>query len=306
MRILLTGATGFLGSHIAEALLEQRAELMITQRRSSSVENCISFIDNVQIIYSDVPNWISQACSFCPDIIVHSAWAGVFSTNRDNWNQQLSNVDVMNHLLYIAQKCKVSKFVALGSQAEYGNFNGIISEEENLSPVTYYGYVKTFISRMLSSFCNLHGIDWFWLRVFSVYGERESDKWLIPGLIKSMLTHQDGIDLTPGEQKYAYLYVKDLALAVAKVCFQSGPQGIYNISSSTSIELRKLIEHLRDALSPSFELRFGALPYRLDQSMLIEGDTSKFVKAFGSFEVTSLKVGLERVIHYYKKQYEII
>ena len=63
MKILLTGATGFLGSHIAEALLANDVNLMITKRSMSSLNNCTSFIDHVQVINSDNPIWISQALS---------------------------------------------------------------------------------------------------------------------------------------------------------------------------------------------------------------------------------------------------
>lgn len=59
MKILLTGATGFLGSHIAEALLANDVNLMITKRSMSSLNNCTSFIDHVQVINSDNPIWIS-------------------------------------------------------------------------------------------------------------------------------------------------------------------------------------------------------------------------------------------------------
>ncbi|MCY6294831.1 NAD(P)-dependent oxidoreductase [Bacteroides fragilis] len=166
MKILLTGATGFLGSHIAEALLANDVNLMITKRSMSSLNNCTSFIDHVQVINSDNPIWISQACSFSPDIIIHSAWTGVLSGNRDDWPVQLSNIDFMNSLLYIAEKSNVSKFIALGSQAEYGDFDGIVSENAGLFPVNSYGYVKSMVSRMVGSFCDLRGIDWYWLRVF--------------------------------------------------------------------------------------------------------------------------------------------
>lgn len=116
-----------------------------------------------------------------------------------------------------------------------------------------------------------------------------------------------GMDLTLGQQRYAYLYVKDFANAIMKVCSSGeAPKGVYNLSSSAAIELRVLLEHLRDRLNPAFELRFGALPYRAGQPMLVQGDVSKFVKSFGGFENTPLNTGLEYTITYYKKQHESI
>lgn len=306
MRILLTGATGFLGSHIAETLLRHEVKLMIVKRKTSSLDYCAAFINDVQIVDLDESFWISQVCSFSPEIIIHSAWTGVVSNYRNDWQIQLSNVEFVNSLLYIAEKCNIAKFIALGSQAEYGEVDGIVSESEGLYPVNNYGRIKTLLSRVIGSFCDLHGIDWFWLRIFSVYGERESNQWLIPSVINKILADEKGMDFTLGQQKYAYLYVKDLAGAVAKVCFQNATRGIYNISASVTIELRELIKSLRDKLNPNFELRFGTLPYRSNQSMLVQGDISKFVKSFGQFEHTPLNTGIDYTIAYYKKQYEII
>lgn len=302
MKILLTGATGFLGSHIADAALDNGYEMIIIKRRESSLLNCCTFIDKVQTVDVEDSDWIARVCELEPDIIIHAAWSGVASENRENWTSQLSNILLTNQLLYIAESCQIDKFIALGSQAEYGEFSTIVSESSPLNPVTKYGCLKTAISVQISSFCELRTINWYWLRVFSVFGERESLEWLFPATISRMLKGDTEKNFTLCEQKYAYLYVKDLAQSILKVCKSQGRSGIYNLSSSYPIALNQLLSIIREKINPKFKLNFGALPYREKQSMHIEGDSTKFIEEFGEFESHSFENVIDQVINYYRKR----
>lgn len=119
-----------------------------------------------------------------------------------------------------------------------------------------------------------------------------------------MLNGEKEMDFTLGEQQYAYLYIRDLANAVLKTCLIDGPSGIYNISSSKAISLKELLLTLRDKINPSFKLNFGVLPYRINQPMHIEGDSSKFISEYGCFEESSMEYILDQVINYYKNSNE--
>lgn len=175
MKILLTGATGFIGSHIAEILLSNGFELILTKRSQSSLFNCTSFLNKVIFINTDNADWLIEVCNLTPSVIIHAAWNGVLSKDRDTWRSQLSNIDLVTKLLFIAEKCHVTKFIGLGSQAEYGLYSGVISEKCPINPTTEYGCLKIATSQQISSYCELNKINWYWLRIFSVFGERESD-----------------------------------------------------------------------------------------------------------------------------------
>lgn len=304
MKILLTGATGFIGSHIAEVLLSNGFKLILTKRSQSSLLNCTSFLSKVTFIDIDNADWFIEVCNLAPSMIIHAAWNGVLSNDRETWKSQLSNIDLVTKLLFIAEKCHVIKFIGLGSQAEYGLYSGVISEKDPINPTTKYGCLKIAVSQQISSHCELNKIDWYWLRIFSVFGERESDSWLIPSVIIRMLNGEKEMDFTLGEQQYAYLYVRDLANAILKTCLIDGPSGIYNISSSQAISLKELLLTLRDKINPSFKLNFGVLSYRINQPMHIEGDSSKFISEYGFFEKNPIKFTLDQVINSYRSANE--
>ncbi|MHB9141274.1 MAG: NAD-dependent epimerase/dehydratase family protein [Paludibacter sp.] len=296
----MTGATGFLGSHIAENLLSHGFELIVAIREKSTLDNCQSFYNSVTWVNTDTDFWINKVIESKPDIIVHAAWNGVSATNREDWKSQLTNIDFMWQLMKIARESNVRKFISLGSQAEYGQFEGKISEDYPLNPTSSYGAIKLAVLEMLKVFCNENEIKWYWLRVFSVFGERENEHWLIPSVIKKMLSDGNEMNFTLGEQKYAYLYVADFAKSISNVVMKDAPSGIYNLSSDNPIRLKELLKAVRDIVNPNFDLRFGVIPYRLNQSMHIEGDSTKFNQAFGQIDSSNFKIKLEHVINSYK------
>ncbi|MBK0381135.1 NAD-dependent epimerase/dehydratase family protein [Mucilaginibacter segetis] len=302
-RIFLTGITGFLGSNIAQYLVSKGHEVIATYRPSSSRDLCLDFFDTVTWILQDENDlWVNHVVDLRPEIVIHSAWIGVSHGERNNWDCQYNNVEFLTTLLNITKCANATKFIGLGSQAEYGVYNDCIDENAPLNVSEAYGSIKIICSEIVKQFCNYHHINWYWLRLFSFFGKGESDKWLISALIKRMAL-DDHMDLTPGEQKYAYLYVNDLGLAINNIVVKNGKSGIYNISSKSTITIKYLIESIRDIVKPTFKLNFGILPYRSNQSMHIQGDSSKFINEFGDFELSDFNDSLLETVEYLKGKF---
>lgn len=302
-KILLTGITGFLGSNIASVLVGQGHLIVATYRSTSSKELCAGFEDKVQWVLQDSEDeWMEEVIAAAPSVIIHSAWLGVGHQQRDHWDTQAQNISYLQKLLQIAAAAKTKKFIGLGSQAEYGQFNGCINEDHPLNPMEAYGRVKILCAELLKQFCNQHQMDWYWLRLFSFFGRGEADHWLIPSMVKKMIIGT-GMDFTAGEQKYAYLYVKDLGIAINNIIATEGCSGTYNISGKNLIALKTLIEGIRDKINSSFQLNFGKLPYRANQSMHIQGDSAKFTATFGEFDVSDFDSSMLKTLEYFKKKF---
>lgn len=302
-KILITGITGFLGSHIAEILCQNDIEVIGLKRSNSNTWRCKEFENKIDWVDLDeLDEWKEIVLQKNPTSIVHSAWIGVEAKDRDNCVEQGKNIKLLLDLLHLGSSMNIEKFVVLGSQAEYGMAQGLVDENFAVKPTSAYGVVKLASLELLKIYAQLYNINWLWLRVFSVFGEREGNTWLIPSLVRTMQEKSE-MDFTEGEQRYAYMYVKDFSKIILSLLLKDINSGIYNVSAGLAIRLRSLIESIRDQINPKFTLNFGSIPYRRDQSMYVQGDTAKLFNEIGSFEFADFNVALSNTIKYYTSSY---
>lgn len=300
--ILITGISGFLGSHIAEEFLNKGYTIVGLKRSTSDLWRCVDFLSRVLWVDSDSPNWKQRILDLHPNLFIHSAWNGVSASGRNQLKEQLKNLDFLADLLELAGELKVEQFIGLGSQAEYGYLEEAVGEEKSLLPDNAYGMVKILACTLLENYCKIHQLHWNWLRLFSFYGEKESENWLIPSITNKILLGEKDFSFSACTQEYAYLYVKDLAVAIRNLVEKNAVSGIYNISATQAISLRSLIEKLVAITGRKDQvyLNFGALAMRENQSKVIRGKMDKFNNTVEEIQETSLEVGLQAVVYYYQ------
>ena len=301
MRAFVTGGNGFVGSYLVKELVNAGHEVLCLKRPSSDLFRLGSYAGRVKWV-NTTDDWKSIAVAFKPDITYHLAWKGVAAAERVIWDMQVSNLSFQQELLDVVLSAGCKKYVGIGSQAEYGDFEDKIDESHPLNPKTAYSAAKVAALDIMRAFCEIHKIDWYWFRLFPLFGPYEADRWLIPSLIKNIFT-QDSMDLTPGEQKLPYLYVGECARAIAAAIHVEGRSGIYNICSDNPIPLKTLVTAIRDRIAPSFRLNFGTLPYRYGQSMYMEGDTTALRNNICSLNTADFRERLKETIDYYIEKY---
>lgn len=297
MKVFITGASGFIGSYVYRNLIQAGHAVLAMKRPTTNlwrINDCSSQSDWIE----DSECFDEELCKFAPDVIINLAWNGVEAIDRSNWNVQESNILMQQRLLDIAHRCGTKKFIGAGSQSEYGDFEGTIDENYPVNPKTAYAASKVSCLYILKTFCELNGLEWYWFRIFPQFGPFESTNWLIPSLIKSICT-QDHMDLTPGEQQLPYLYVGECANAITAPLNTSNKSGIYNICADNPQSLKELVTSIRDRINPSFDLRFGALPYRYGQSMYMCGDTRKLRDNLYVMNTSSYEEKMQETIKYY-------
>ncbi len=243
----------------------------------------MGFRDRVRWINTSKEGWIDNAREFKPDIILHSAWAGVGREDRDDMELQKKNIGLAEELIHIARLSNTKTIIGLGSQAEYGYLDSIAKEDMEAKPLTAYGKTKLRVMNMFREFGKERDINWYWLRVFALCGGRQDETWLIPSLISKIKDKETNyINLGSGEERFAYLDVREAAAHIRKVVESPDRgSGIYNISGVGARSIREIVEDIRDELRPDFELRFGMLSQRKTQSLWVEGCMSKFNRDFG-------------------------
>lgn len=300
-RVVLTGATGFIGSYLAEELVARGYEVIVLRRSQSDLWRVAALASQLTWVNTDDSNWEQQLVDLQPVYLVHAAWLGVGVGQRDDWQSQLSNLTFTLQLLQTLARGPLKKVIALGSQAEYGAFEGRIDESYPPNPTVAYGAVKVATQCLVRAFCQAHNIEWYWLRVFAVFGPREDRHWFVSFVAASLLQHKVPA-LTGCEQQYDYLFVPDLARAIVQTLPAAyGQSGIYNIGANYATSLKQLVQEVRRLTGSTADIEYGSVPYRAGQVMHMEGNSDKFEHVFGPVNQTPLPLALSATIDFVKQ-----
>jgi dTDP-6-deoxy-L-talose 4-dehydrogenase (NAD+) len=295
MRVLVTGASGFVGAAVMRLLLEQGVETAALVSPGKPADLLRAFdgrFTRVEGRLADLPVLRPQLEAFKPDACIHLAWYA----EPGKYLYAPENVPVMQQSLAFLQTLidiGCQQFVGVGTCAEYDTDVGFLREDGPTKPATIYAACKLSMCLIGQYMAAASGVNFAWARLFYLFGEHEDTRRLVPGLIQS-LRQQKSFDVTAGEQVRDYLHVSDVAAALVTLAEQKA-QGIYNIASGTPITMRHLMETIGDIVGGKDLIRFGAIPYRQWEPMFICGDNHK-LKALGWFPRYTLREGLEKVV----------
>jgi nucleoside-diphosphate-sugar epimerase len=305
MRALVTGATGFIGSHLVRLLLQERNEVGVLIRPSSDTWRIKDILPAVEVIHADlsaVEQVADMIREFAPEVVFHLSWYGVGNRYRDDPAQVSQNLYSSLKLLEIVAKAGCQRWLGLGSQAEYGRYDKVISEESPLRPTTLYGITKLSVCLLSQKLRETHGVSFTWLRLFSAYGPADTPQWMIPYTILTLLKGQKPA-LTLGEQRWDYLYVEDAVQAIWRAAITPEARGIFNLGSGEAYTVRSIVERIRDLIDSNIPLGFGEVPYRPDQIMHLQADISRLRQATGWSPQVSLDEGLRRTVEWFKENH---
>lgn len=295
-RVLVTGASGFVGAAVTRLLIEQSREVAIILRTTSDNRRIDKMLDKVHVIKGDlsVLEEIKQNVKdFRPDAILHLGWQGVKGRDRNSINQ-VDNISASVDLYRLSMECDCRAFVGMGSQAEYGPSTGKLDETSKTKPTTVYGIAKLATCQLLDRISLVQSKPFAWLRLFSSYGPGDDPSWLLQYLGRTLLKRQRPA-LTAAQQMWDYIYVDDAAQAMIAT-MDAKAKGIFNLGSGEAIKLEKIIMMMRDLIDPSLPLGLGEIPYREDQVMHLEANISKLTAVTGWTPSVSIRKGLEEVL----------
>ncbi|MCS6757693.1 MAG: NAD(P)-dependent oxidoreductase [Candidatus Devosia euplotis] len=300
MKILITGAGGFVGSACVDAALASGHQPLALVRPAGNRHRLGG--KGVRVLPVDLADRSALGGALAqhrPEVIVHAAWSGVSNAARHNKAQITDNIDTALALVEAAAANGVSKFIGIGSQGEYGPLSGKIAETVLPVPTSLYGAAKVAVQVLAAQLCADAGVQFAWLRLFSTYGPNDNASWLIPSLITQML---DGKcpKTTEGRQLWDYLYIDDVAAAILAVATHTEATGVFNLGSGQPVPVRHIVEAIRDLAAPELDLVFGEIPYREDQIWHMEADIDRLTKLSGFTPKVGLVDGLSRTIAWHK------
>lgn len=274
--VLVFGASSFIGRNTCKELTESGHRVVAAHRLTTD----LGFLNSIgceTLLIDDITNFKSPIASENRDLQIDwcldFSWSGVAGDSR-NQTTQISNIERAMGNLQLSQKLGASKYIGIGSQAEYGPCQGTIDENKSTLPTTLYGASKLATYHLSKVFCESNNIQHHWMRIFSVYGPGDAPYWLIPSLIQN-LHSGNSMNLTKGEQEWDYLHVSDAAKAVVAVLEAQTSGGVYNLGSGKTIKIRDVVNMIANYLGYEKKIEFGQVEYRPDQVMHLQADVRK-------------------------------
>jgi nucleoside-diphosphate-sugar epimerase len=259
-RILLSGATGFVGKHIYKALSKSNVRIVPVVRtgKESSFKNQAN-VDRIVCspdIFQESVSWWAEQCQGI-DIIIHAAWYA----EPEKYLQSSRNMDCLIGSLNLAKGsviAGVKRFVSIGTCFEYDLSSGVLSKDTPLNPVTPYASAKAALYMGLTHWLPEQLVEFAWCRLFYLYGEGEDPRRLVPYL-RSKLEKGEPAELSTGKQIRDFLNVSEAGQNIVNVAL-GNQSGAINICSGIPVTVRQLAEKIADEYGRRDLLFFGTRP----------------------------------------------
>jgi dTDP-6-deoxy-L-talose 4-dehydrogenase (NAD+) len=270
-RILITGATGFVGRQVLKYLMAEDVLLTIVVRDGNEAlfanNSIVESIVITQDIFSETVGWWANVLNGI-DTVIHLAW---YVQPRKYLNAP-QNIDCLLGTLNLAKGgaiAGVRRFIGIGTCLEYDLSGGVLTVETRLKPLTPYASAKAALYIALSSWLTKHSIEFSWCRLFYLFGEGEHEHRLAPYVHKRL---QNGkvVELTSGKQIRDYLDVSVAGTRIGEISLgtQTGP---INICSGNPITVRKFVENIADEYGARHLLKFDGIPDRENDPPFVVG-----------------------------------
>ncbi|MGI8751464.1 MAG: NAD-dependent epimerase/dehydratase family protein [Acidimicrobiales bacterium] len=306
-RVLVTGATGFIGSWVTDALVDHGARVTAMTSGASGSQRPLRkpFSDGVNVLGADLADPAalrSVVAAVLPDLVIHQAAVTHVgrSFRRMNENIQTNIQGTVN--LLMALDGAYERFVYVGSGDVYGDVAVPFREDGPTSPASPYAVSKYAAERFCRMFHQAYGWPIVCLRLFNAYGPGQSTDRIIPELIAAGLRGVS-LEMTGGRQTREFTYVADVADALCRALVAPDIAGrVMNIGCGQEVAIRDiamLVHRLLDTAPPPV---LGALPYRPTEIWRMFGDSSQARHVLGWRPHIDLDDGLAQTVDWFRNR----
>ncbi len=300
-RIVITGATSMIGSAIIRRALAQPLEVIYAVVRPNS--NNLSHLpkdERIRIVecsvehVSSLPELISEPC----DTFYHIAWGLTGAKRNQDISGQAVNINYTVDAVKAAKALGCRRFIGAGSQAEYGHApTSLISPATPTNPVQAYGIAKYAAGKLAEAEARLLGLNFFWVRIFSVYGPYDKPSTMISASLRKM-RKAEHTSFTKGTQIWDYLYADDAGEAFVQIAKKAAGIKTYCLGSGNGMPLKDYITTMRDVVNPSLSIGLGEVPYANGVPLSICADISSLTEDTGWTPTTSFADGIRAMLSF--------
>lgn len=290
MRVLLTGASGFLGRYALDSLRRHGIETVMLGRRRAPDSAFADFIEADLLATPDFPSLIQGSGV---THLLHLAW---YAEHGKYWTSPLNLrwVEATTRLAEAFCEAGGRQVVVAGTCAEYDWLHGYCREDSTpLNPATLYGTAKDAARRLAMAVCALHQVPCAWGRVFLPFGTGEASQRLIPSLIEVFRGKRPPFGVNAVAYR-DFLHASDVAEGFIAL-LQRGESGAYNISSGQPVHLGDVVRELARLLDADPQVVLDLTTARPGEPPLLAGENLK-LKALGWQQALPLAQGLEQTV----------
>ncbi len=284
-KVLVTGGAGFIGSHIAEILVQLGSQVTVMDNFSAgSLNNLRSVVTNINLMYADITSPYScQKATTDKDIVFHlAAFVSVPFSIKNPTTCFAVNVQGTKNLLDASTQNHVASFVLSSSAAIYGNKETPCSENDQPNPLSPYAQTKLEAVHLCKKYAQEQNLNTVCLRYFNVYGERQNPYGdyasVIPKFKNCLITKKPITIFGDGTQTRDFIHVSKVVEANLKTAMLPNSHGeIFNIASGKSMNLLDLIKKLeQEVAQPLTDITYK--PSRHGDIMKSQANCSKYEK----------------------------
>jgi dTDP-6-deoxy-L-talose 4-dehydrogenase (NAD+) len=267
MKILVTGAGGYIGHHVVKAFLNAGYDVYVSDLSYKGVDERAKRVE--EPIFGGDKNIFEKVGS--PDVLVHMAWRDGFVHNSDAHMKDLSA-----HVTFLQDMIDggLKYLTVMGSMHEVGYWEGAIDENTPCNPMSMYGISKNALRQTLIQYCKDKDVYLHWLRAYYIYGDDARGSSIFAKLYQAVEDGKTEFPFTTGKNLYDFIHVDELANQILCASVQNEYNGIINVCTGKPMSLADKVESYIKEHNMNIKLKYGAFPDRPYDSPGVWGDAS--------------------------------